>query len=73
MDSYQAYLTNQLNFVFGELNINIGDVFSGERWIRYDSNLDEGRYDTAVMPIYDVNGFIAGIQIAVSFKFLITK
>ena len=41
-----------------------GDLFRGERYIAFDDNL--GGDDHAVMPIYDVNGFIAGIQLAVS-------
>ena len=39
------------------------DYFVGERYIRFDDEI--GRDDEAVMPLYDVNGFIAGLQVAV--------
>ena len=39
------------------------DYFMGERYIRFDDEI--GRDDEAVMPLYDVNGFIAGLQVAV--------
>ena len=39
------------------------DYFVGERYIRFDDEI--GRNDEALMPLYDVNGFIAGIQVAV--------
>ena len=35
----------------------------GERYIRFDDEI--GRDDEAVMPLYDANGFIAGLQVAV--------
>ncbi len=38
--------------------------FKGERMIKYEYELGEN--DPAVMPIYDVNGYIAGISTAVS-------
>ena len=34
-----------------------------ERPIRFDDEI--GRDDEALMPLYDVNGFIAGLQVAV--------
>ena len=37
----------------------------GERYIRWDDKI--GRYDEAVMPLYDGNGFIAGIQVGVRY------
>ena len=43
--------------------------FYGERWVAYDSQL--GDLDYAVMPIYDVNGYIAGLQAAVSLSNII--
>lgn len=43
------------------------NYFRGERFIRYDDQL--GAEDYAVMPLYDVNGYIAGIQTAVSFMY----
>lgn len=42
----------------------IGGGFEGERFVRFDEDL--GDEDKAVMPLYDVNGFIAGIQTGVS-------
>ena len=39
------------------------DYFMGERYIRFDDEI--GRDDETVMPLYDVNGFIAGLQVAV--------
>ena len=35
----------------------------GERLIRFGDEI--GRDDEALMPLYDVNGFIAGLQVAV--------
>ncbi len=43
------------------------DYFQGVRYIRFDENF--GGLDPAVMPLYDINGFIAGIQGAVSSTF----
>ena len=44
--------------------VSAEDYFVGERYIRFDDEI--GRDDEALMPLYDVNGFIAGLQAAVS-------